>query len=136
MKAGMEKTNKPIRWWPLVGILLLSLAAFLILWSRDVQRQDKVVGSYMISFGTLALFLVWAILFSRFRKGIRYGILTLLVAGLGGTFALFRVRGVTGDLLPILEPRWRQPMVQSSSGPAPSPQDVSKISGGLGEYPQ
>ena len=98
---------KPIRWWP--GILLV-LAMFLVgAWVQaqddwPFQKRNLAVAQVVIIGGILML--VWWTFFSRVPNRLRLSV-TFGVVGLAvvcGT--LFRIRGMSGDLRPIIEFRW------------------------------
>lgn len=55
----------------------------------------------------LGLLLLWVLFFSRLRWVIRWRIVGGVAAVVAVLAALFRFVGVTGDLVPIFEPRWR-----------------------------
>ncbi|MBX3743840.1 MAG: PQQ-like beta-propeller repeat protein [Verrucomicrobiae bacterium] len=97
-----------IRWWPAVAIVaLVVLRVARVLGGEDTPRQQQVmqVGSALI--GGVGLLMLWWMFFSRAPGRWRwYGLAGAVVAvGLG--VAAFRYEGVTGDLVPILEPRWK-----------------------------
>jgi outer membrane protein assembly factor BamB len=106
----MNRARPPrrLRWWP--ALLILALVAARILWiwqTRDVQRQSNVMSTATWLLIGLVLLLAWWLFFSRVRWRTRW-------LGLGGFLAalllagmLFRFVGVSGDLVPIFEPRWR-----------------------------
>lgn len=98
-----------IRWWP---ALLILVAGGVALWIMraipELQRQDRLVGSAIAVLSTLFLLLLWAILFSRMRWKARAAVLLLVLLGLGVLASNFEIRGVTGDLVPIVDFRWRE----------------------------
>jgi outer membrane protein assembly factor BamB len=53
------------------------------------------------------LLLVWITLFSRLPLKIRLLTWAVLLAAVALFFSAFRYRGVTGDVVPIFEPRWK-----------------------------
>ena len=100
---------------------------------QDLHLQfGKVI---FISLGTL---LLWLLGLSRMRWKLRLLLLAGAVASIAATVGLFRIRGVTGNLVPILEPRWvhrnLKTPVPSQPSTATSNQVVS-IAGG-GDFPQ
>jgi outer membrane protein assembly factor BamB len=135
-----RKPRPPIRWWPAVVIVIAAATATLWVWLvHDTWGQQRVLLTAQIVAGGLLLLLVWVMAFSRMARRLRMGILggfvsLLLLAGL-----LLNIRGVTGDLLPILEWRWK-----SAEPPAAATSDLRADStatpGELGEtsndYPQ
>ena len=106
----MRRTNadsKGPRWWLLIVIIAFTAAASTWVWISDVgQRQEKVFQAVIVVFVSLFLIIVWLTVFSRLRWRIRIisvgGIALVILFGI----ALFRIRGFTGDLVPILEWRW------------------------------
>ena len=96
-----------IRWWP--GLALFTIALAGITWVRmqsdwPFQKRNQATAVIGIVCGIL-LVVWWTFLShapSRVRLRVTYG---LAVVGLG-LAVLFRVRGVSGDMLPILEFRW------------------------------
>jgi outer membrane protein assembly factor BamB len=111
---------------------------------QEVQRQFKVMrtaGAVMIA---LVLLFGWLLLFSRFRWRTRLLTLSALAAVLLIGAGLFRFAGVTGDLVPIFESRWKaaahpspegvQAPVATVHGTAP-PEPAATIRAGA-DFPQ
>lgn len=116
-----------IRWWPAVLVLVLTAGALVWIRTQDQlpfqKRNLQSLGAILITTGLL---LVWWTIFSRARWRLRVTVLTLFIAVLGASAALFRITGVDGDLLPIIEPRWsrRPPLApggDASAGLTKSP---------------
>ena len=119
------KPPRPIRWWPAVLVLAMALVAFI--WVRthgDAAFQKRNLDSAQIFLIAAAVLLLWWAFFSRARWRLRLGVLAgffLLVASVP---AMFRIRGVSGDLLPILELRWARhdlPLATSTNAPVAMP---------------
>jgi outer membrane protein assembly factor BamB len=120
-------------------ILLAAAAGVLWVWRfYGRQHQDKNLATAVVVLISLLLLLLWCVLFSRLRWRIRLAIsggvaaLVLLVA------SLFRIQGVTGDLVPILRWRW-----DPSSAPPFTGQNVNGLGhsapsakGFTNDYPQ
>ena len=111
---------RSVRWWPaaaIVGLGLLWLARVWLL--SDGIRQQKVVQTIATGGLLVILLLLWLLLLSRLPARVRLGGLAgfLLLAGLGAAF--FRIRGVTGDFVPILAPRFEARPVQTPALAAP-----------------
>ena len=99
-----------IRWWPVMLILLFAAGA--LVWIRsfaDMSHQDRNIHTAKAIFITLALLLIWLLFLSRLRWGVRFAVFGAMIGLVVLSAALLRIRGVTGDLVPILEWRWRQP---------------------------
>ena len=104
----MERTQKPIRWWPLFIILALSVLGIAITWILDAgQRQDKIFLTSAIIMLAALLGLLWLLCFSRLRW--RRKLITCAITALGIFIvaSLFQFKGFSGDLAPIFEWRWQ-----------------------------
>ena len=100
--------RRPIRWWPLGIILALGIGIVGVVQSNDsmpFQRRNLI--SIPIGMGTFLLTWIWWGFFSRAAGKLRViSSLLLILAGIA-CFSLFRVVGVTGDLVPVFVFRWR-----------------------------
>lgn len=110
--SDLEQTTRAgtvrIRWWPAVVIVaLVAVRVARVLGGEDTPRQQQVmqVGSALI--GGVALLLIWWLFLSRAPARWRWVGLAGALLALAGGAAAFRYEGVTGDLVPILEPRWK-----------------------------
>src|SRR5262249_31060329 len=72
------------------------------------HRQDQNIAVANIVIIAFGLLIVWCVLLSRFNWKLRWGLVGSALAAIGVVAALFRIHGVTGDLVPILEPRWKR----------------------------
>ncbi|HQZ18405.1 MAG TPA: PQQ-like beta-propeller repeat protein [Vicinamibacteria bacterium] len=109
-----------------------ALALGYIWFVSDLMRQVQVMASIgLLALSGLLLF-VWFVLLSgapgRARLGVAAAVALIGIAGAG----LFRVRGVTGDLMPIVEYRFAAPRVLPEAqsrpedrAPAPSTTDAT-----------
>ena len=110
MNRSFRRTGR----WAFAIFFLFVVAALIFTWAfANVQRQDKYLRTAIFLMAGYAGFLVWVLLGSRWKKRARW----LLF---GGTMFVilfvatcFRIRGVTGDLLPIVDWRWRAPRMIS-----------------------
>ncbi len=116
----------PLRLWPLWLLLFLAAAGVAaVRLDPGSTFQDRNLRSLLIGIVTSILVVLWWLLGSRARWKLRgLGFLAMLLAvGIGA--GLFRIRGVSGDLLPILEPRWRTrpslPGALTTAATSPSP---------------
>lgn len=131
---GYRLEMKRLRLWPaylILGLLAVALAKIWLV--GDVSdRQSRIVLPTLISVLLSGLLLfVWWVAFSRASRRAR-GVSVLaavLVAGL--VASLVRVRGVTGDWIPIVSFRWH-----TSSTPAPIPNVVAVAEPSLGPSPE
>lgn len=99
--------RKPIRWWPMYIILLHAVAVWASIWLfYGVSRQQKNIAWAQVLLYTLFLLWVWVVALSRLRWRVRLGITALVLGAVGFAAASLRIRGVTGDLVPVVEWRW------------------------------
>lgn len=116
---------KPIRWWPAGVILAGALLAYtaLCFTTPPSQQAFNIHVAQIIGGASFSLF-VWLMLFSRMRWRTRWAFLGMAVLGVGLFFTLFKIHGVNGNLVPILEPRWAhrdfQPPVAGASAVVPT----------------
>lgn len=118
-------SKKPIRWWLGLRILLLGVAA--IIWTRwqgDWAFQKRNLITYQIIIVVLGALLVWWTFLSRaphrLRLSITFGIVGVALVGA----ALFRLRGMSGDMMPIIEFRWSH---RELPGTAAAPGAAAKL---------
>lgn len=106
--AAMNSERKPIRWWPALAILALAAAGICFVWlGPERPQQARNVHTAMIALGAAALLFVWWILFSRAGWRGRLSACLLAAVLLAAAYFGLEIRGVTGDLLPIVEFKWR-----------------------------
>ena len=139
----IQSSRHPIRWWPCILILLAEVIGLVWIWSfSDISRQEQNIRTTVTSAVIFGLLLVWLLFFSRARWRVRFEVFGAIVGALLLAGALVRIRGVTGDLLPVLEWRWQpakkaslplnQPVVPE--GPSPTLADNTRQTGA--DYPQ
>jgi outer membrane protein assembly factor BamB len=109
-KAWLPPRNdQKIRWWPALLILMAGAGAWAWIWFfQEIWQQEKNIRSSIAGFVTFVLLLLWLLFLSRLRWKIRFAAFGAIVGIIVLMVGLFRIRGVTGDLLPVLEWRWRQ----------------------------
>ena len=89
---------------------------------RDTPFQARNLATGGLLGGVLVAILLWWMLLSRARWKQRFLGLGIALLLLGLSSAAFRIRGVSGDLVPILEPRWARASAPASVPvPAVSP---------------
>ena len=104
-----------LRWWPAWLILGVAVAVIAVVRFRDgLTFQERNMTTTAIMLGTGVLLLLWWTLFSRAHTRLRLGVTLGVLGTLGLGASLFRIRGVSGDLVPILGFRWAK-----SGRPAP-----------------
>ena len=119
-------------WRPLIIILALCVIALAVIWIwPEVQRQQR----YLRSAGTFVVcaFIsgIWFLFFAPVVLWRRIAFLFIGIAVIVIAASSFRITGVTGDLIPILEPKWKNargtaepmpavPNSKTNSSPQPS----------------
>ncbi len=128
-----------IRWWPVGVILTLAAGVWAYIWQfQEVHRQTKNLQTTVLVLVALASLLLWVLLLSRLRWRQRL----LLWGGAVGVgsilWATLEIRGVTGDMLPVLEWRWTKPHSQLlSAEPAVlAPQSIPLPVESSADFPQ
>lgn len=98
--------KRSVRWW-FPGLLLAPGALLLLgVWLfLDVHRQRRVELTLATGLITALVLLLWAVALSGLERRTRLGILAGALVVAGTLAVCFRIRGVTGDLVPIFE--WR-----------------------------
>jgi len=128
-----------IRWWP--AILVLVATAIAIAWVRaqtdwPFQKRNLVSAPILLAAGVLLI--LWWTFLSRVRWRLRLTILFGVVGLLALGVALFRIRGVSGDLVPILEFRFAKSTLtaQPAEMPATSALRLQRFDASTNSFPQ
>ncbi len=120
--------NRP-RLWPAFAIAV-GLVAWLA-WSwlfADTIRQFRVLRTIAGAGLAGILLLVWLAFFSRLPRRARFAGAGAVLLALGATASLLRIRGVSGDLVPILAFRWESPRESPPAPPPPVPAPTAEPS--------
>ena len=128
--AAPQGESRPLRLWPAWGILAVTAIAVLGVqsWS-DWPFQRRNLTSMSIAAIGGALLVLWWLFLSRAAIRSRLAVLgVLILAGLGLKQTV-RIRGVTGDLIPILEWRGSEARVHTAS-------EATEAARKPGDYPQ
>src|SRR6185436_1932155 len=111
--ARRSSAATPSRRFPLA---VFALAAAILIWvwllSNEIRQMQMIYTYAVVLFGTIALASWWGrARAARGAAGRRARWAPLLVlAGAASLFLLaFRVKGITGDWIPVVEPRWAHP---------------------------
>jgi outer membrane protein assembly factor BamB len=126
-----------VRWWPVWVILAVGIAAFGVVqvWPDWSHQQQNIARAQIIVYGML-LVIVWVLLLSRLRWTIRLACFGVILAAIVLVCVLFRIRGVSGDLLPVLSWRFRgSPRSDWAAIPRPTTPSAPVV-GPSEEYPQ
>ena len=133
---------RPIRWW--IAIVLLAIGAGTVLLvsldpSRSHQQRNLTLLATVVTVVPLLL-IWWGLLSDAPRSWRRAGVggFVGLAAVLAG---LFRITGVSGDLLPIFEFRWKAGPTAAanpspSTAPEPTPTRPATTAAPRADYPQ
>ena len=129
-----------IRWWPAAIIVTLTILAIILLWIIDApHRQSRVLHTVLVLMLSFLLMLLWLLFFSRLRWKVRLLAFGVIVVVLFLSTALLRVKGFSGDLVPLLEWRWGEKAAESLTGDVPTVSPFSPTGGGIKggkNYPQ
>ena len=123
-------------------ILFLGAVSLVDAWVvKDTDRQFRVLQTVQTTALVVLALLVWLLFASRLPRRVRLAALGGVVALAFLGRALFRIRGVTGDVVPILEPRWARDDAPPLPGPraedqAPAPPARAAVARLVGDYPQ
>jgi len=106
------------RLWPAALVLLIGALAIARIWLvADSIRQWQMVQTIVTSIVVVILLIAWLAFASRLPRRTRLVGVALALGALALVPAVFRIRGVTGDLRPIVEPRFGR----SAALPEPAP---------------
>ena len=99
--------RKPARLWPARWLLVIAvIGSVAIRFLPQLAFQERNLWTAALVILTTLLLFIWWVFFSRVRWWKRLAGLALVGLLVGALIGTFRIRAVSGDLLPILEPRW------------------------------
>lgn len=104
----MNSTHRSVRWKIGVRIALLGIAA--IAWTRWREEwpfQQRNLISYEIGIAVTLALAVWWIFLSHATWALRLRVTAFVMGAVALMASLVRVAGVSGDLVPAFEWRWR-----------------------------
>jgi len=131
VQAGMNSpAPRPrIRWWPALAIVGVALVVVIWIWFfEDTYRQRRYLQTLPVCTVTTVLLLVWCLGLSRLRWRIRLAVLGFFVALVAFASLSLRIRGVTGDVLPVFEWRWtKRPALTAESEPGAPVASTSRV---------
>ena len=110
-----------IRWLPAAIIVALTVLVLILIWSLEAaHRQSQVFYTVLLLILSFLLMLLWLLFFSRLRWKVRLLAFGAVVLVILLSTTLFRVKGFSGDLVPLLEWRWGEKAAESLTGSAPT----------------
>ncbi len=110
-----RRPARPVRWrllvWPAATLLVLAVVGLAWIWSTEsAQRQDQVVPTMVITGLTVILLSVWSVTWllflSRLRGPVRWLTLAAALVLIVLAGSTLEIRGVSGDVVPIVGWRW------------------------------
>lgn len=126
--TNMHRAKENTRWWPAVAIVVAAGIAGSLAWLRnDLNHQRQFMETAGVAVVTLLLLLIWLLFFSRLRAKVRYGAFAAAVFLIAAAAVLFRVRGVSGNVIPVLEWRWSAPTALAVTGITETPVDSTTL---------
>lgn len=142
----MEQTPPPPphapspRWWPAFVILIAAVVAWsVLLYVPHKSQQHFNLNVARVVLFTLGALLIWLFAFSRLRWSRRFLGFGVFVVFIGLLAAMFRIHGVDGNLVPIIEPRWARRQL-SVPTPSPAPTNQTNLApqtlAGAADFPQ
>jgi len=104
----------------------------------SVQRQDNFIHTALVLFVAFILFLLWVLFASAWHARMRWSVFVGTVAVVLFCRFTLRISGVTDDLIPIVEWKWKQPpTVSAESTSASAPRSSANEAAPLtNSYPQ
>lgn len=103
-----------------VTLAAINLLALVYVWLfSDLMRQIQVMASIGVTGLIVGLIFAWFVFFSGAPGRARIALVAVVAVLAVVLAALFRVRGVTGDLVPIVEYRFAQPRALPEAQPRP-----------------
>jgi len=114
------------RWWPAAAIAIAAVLCLVWVWwfGGERDRQTRVLLTAPISLGTFLMLGLWLMFFSRLPWRIRLRAVGACLSIVTLAVATLRIRGVTGDFVPVLEWRWASRTEPAPEMPPPPPSDT------------
>ncbi len=131
---GILNPRPSVRWWPAAVILAIGAVLLAAIWLRDAAHtQDKVVNSYPVLGVCVLGLLLWLVLFSRLPGRARLAIFLAVAAVIGAGFLTLEIKGVSGNIVPILGFRWTD---DRTFGDGTAAAGAGIVAPGPDDYPQ
>ena len=131
----MNQTRRT--WRPLLLILILACLALAIIWLwPEVQRQQRYIRTAITVLASASLAFAWFLFLSPTAMRIRLLALAAFILSIAAVISTVRIRGVTGDLVPILEFRWHSHRSETAAESTFSSTDSPAPSSNSADFPQ
>jgi len=131
-----DSVRRSLRWWPAGVVMALAIGGAVWIQSKSEwsfqERNLKTLGLFLV---TGLVLLLWWLFASRAPWRMRLAVAVGVALAIGLVSTVFRIRGVSGDLLPILEPRWARHVVNTPSAPVGDPSTPTSVSS-TSDFPQ
>src|SRR5439155_9244179 len=122
-------SRPPVRWWPAMVIFVVAvLTVFYFRVIREDSQQWRNLYTMETCIVAILLLLLWALFWSRLRWKVRWLVFGSVVGFVALLAAMFRVHGVTGDLVPVLKFRWSRPALSLGSSTSGTTTETSSSS--------
>lgn len=108
-----QRWRRLVQWVVTIFGVIIAIALTWNWFFRDAQRQDKWILTAILGMSAYAVFLLWVLFVSRWPARARWPVFVGTIGIILFCRFCLRISGVTGDLLPIVEWRWKQPRVVS-----------------------
>lgn len=117
--SGVSSLPHTVRWKPGVRIALLGIVTIIgVQMYEEWPFQKRNLISYEIGLVVCGALLIWWLFLSRVRVAVRLRVLGWLLVMDLILVALVKITGVTGDLIPIFDWRWRMQVEAAPSSAA------------------
>jgi outer membrane protein assembly factor BamB len=122
LEAEKTKTRRHrVYWWLPALVVGLAIASILYCRNRSAASfQERNLQTLSIVLGAALVLLLWWVTAGPAAWRTRLWTAGAFLGAIALTFSLFRISGVSGDLLPVLEPRWKPRAPVAASVPAPA----------------
>jgi outer membrane protein assembly factor BamB len=128
MLSTSSKNHQRPRWWPAIAIVVLAITAVAYIRLSDLpSRQEQIQRTGVVLLAAILFLLIWFFAFSRLPGKFRLVSFGVFVTLLGLGLTLFRLRGVSGDVLPLLEWRFARNPVEALPQNFAEPADTNSI---------
>ena len=145
--SGLARASdpRPVRWrlWLVTAAALLAPTVGGIVWAVSAEAESRQVHVMRtLAVGSLGLLAQlgwlcgWALFLSRLRWVARAAVIGLAAAAIGAAATTVRIRGVSGDVLPLVTWRWTDRAGDLARPAAPAGPSAAASPDAAPDYPQ